>query len=108
MLIRTISATDLYELLLSGKVSEMIDVREPSEFELGHISGSKSIPLYQIPSKHAEIDTFSDVILICQNGIRSVIAQKYLEIKYPKCYFYNLSGGLHFWSLTVDNTLPLY
>jgi len=35
MLIRTISATDLYELLLSGKVSEMIDVREPSEFELG-------------------------------------------------------------------------
>ncbi len=108
MLIRTISATDLYELLLSGERPEMIDVREPGEFSLGHIPGSKSLPLYQIPNKHTNINTDADVILICQNGIRSVIAQKYLEIKYPVGRFYALSGGLHFWSLSVDKHLPLY
>jgi len=108
MLIRTISATDLYELLLSGERPEMIDVREPGEFKLGHIPGSKSLPLYQIPNKHAAIKTDKDVVLICQNGIRSVIAQKYLELKYPACTFYALSGGLHFWSISVDHTLPLY
>jgi len=107
-LLRSITVSELYEKLCAGEAIELIDVREPSEFNLGHIPGSKLIPLYQIPIKHKEIDTSGDVVVICQNGIRSAIAIKCLEMVNPRGRFFVLSGGLHMWAMMIDGTVPLY
>ena len=61
----TISTTEL-ENKLSEK-PQIIDVREPHEFKIGHIPGAKNIPL-------AKVSTYTpkgQVYLVCQSGMRN-------------------------------------
>ena len=48
-----------------------LDVRTQAEFDQGHISGSKLIPLDQLPGRLAEVPTDRDVVVICRSGVRS-------------------------------------
>ncbi len=60
----------IIQALKSGAV--VIDVREPSEFERGHVEGSLNIPLGKISSKANSISKkYSSVVTCCRSGIRS-------------------------------------
>lgn len=54
--------------------AQLIDVREPNEFEAGHILGARNIPLSQIHTRKAEIRKDMPVYFYCQNGMRSARA----------------------------------
>lgn len=63
-------ATDYKALVSEGAV--VIDVRTPGEFSMGHIKGSKNIPLNTIAKQVASIKKMNKtVILCCQSGMRS-------------------------------------
>lgn len=58
----------------------MVDVREPFEYQDGHVPGAVNIPLGQIPSRLAEMpDKAAAIFLYCASGARSSRAAAYLK-----------------------------
>jgi len=77
---------------------ELVDVRSPAEFEgeLGHLEGSKLLPLDELRRRMGEITTHKPVVLICQTGKRSAMAAAILrKAGLPRVA--NLAGGLVRW-----------
>lgn len=77
--------------------AQLIDVREPNEFEAGHILGARNIPVSQLKMRLQEIRPDKPVYLYCQSGIRSGRAAQTL---YRKGYkdLSHLQGGFKKWS----------
>jgi rhodanese-related sulfurtransferase len=77
--------------------AQLIDVREPNEFENGHILGARNIPLTQLKMRKGEIREDKPVYLYCQSGIRSARAAGVLKKK--GCQdISHLKGGFKQWS----------
>ncbi|MFP7493655.1 rhodanese-like domain-containing protein [Terribacillus saccharophilus] len=77
--------------------AQLIDVREPKEFDGGHILGARNIPLTQLRYRMTEIRKDKPVYLYDQNGTRTVRAASMLHKK--GCQDINqLKGGFKAWS----------
>ena len=61
------------ELLESGE-AQLIDVREPYEYEAGRIAGARHIELERLASKADTIDRDTTVVFVCRLGARSGMA----------------------------------
>ena len=85
----------------------LIDVREPWEFDICHIEGSRLIPMNDLASALDELDKNIDNVLICHHGIRSQRVGHWLEAS-GFTRIINLSGGIHSWAQTVDTSLATY
>jgi rhodanese-related sulfurtransferase len=77
--------------------AQLIDVREPNEFENGHILGARNIPLSQMKMRLQEIRPDKPVYLYDQNGLRSGRAAQFLNRKGYK-QLYHLKGGFKNWT----------
>jgi rhodanese-related sulfurtransferase len=77
--------------------AQLIDVREPNEFEAGHVIGARNIPLSQMKMRLKEIRPDKPVYLYCQSGARSGRAAQLL---YRKGYkdLSHLQGGFKKWT----------
>ena len=77
--------------------AQLIDVREPNEFENGHILGARNIPMSQMKMRLQEIRPDKPVYLYCQSGQRSARAAQLL---YKKGYkdLSHLQGGFKKWT----------
>ena len=76
--------------------AQLIDVREPNEFEAGHILGARNIPLSQLKMRMKEIRPDKPVYLYCQSGIRSSRAAQFLY-RHGYRQLYHLEGGFKKW-----------
>jgi sulfur-carrier protein adenylyltransferase/sulfurtransferase len=84
-----------------------VDVREPFEYDISRIPGSKLIPLGELPARLSELDSADDIVLHCKVGGRSAKALRILqEAGFRKLN--NLQGGITAWSDEVDPTTPKY
>jgi rhodanese-related sulfurtransferase len=54
----------------------VLDVRNPDEYEAGHVPGAKLIPLPELASRQEEIPDGDPVYVICATGGRSLVATK--------------------------------
>ena len=86
---------------------QLIDVREPHEWDICHIEGATLIPLGQIANRLNEIRGDDEVIIYCKMGGRSKKAYKILEDN-GFATLKNLRGGIRAWSEEVDPDLPTY
>lgn len=57
----------------------LIDVREPDEYQAGHVPGAVSLPLSVVPVRGHELPRDAAVYLICQVGGRSMQAAEVLD-----------------------------
>ena len=77
--------------LVSAKSSEgltIVDVRQPAEYEAGHIPGAKLIPLPELMERLDEIDSNKSIMVYCAIGGRSRVAAQMLAGKgYNRCFF---------------------
>lgn len=73
-----------------------LDVREPYEWDAGHITGSLHIPIGQIQSRYDELDADRDIIVVCQVGQRSELVANWLIANGYRAH--NLTGGLTSWT----------
>lgn len=89
-----VSAIELKHLLESNSSPFIVDVREKIEFYTYNIGGLH-IPLGELPNQLEELpeDLNTELIVVCQKGIRSRTAQKILEQAGYK-NVKNLRGGL--------------
>ncbi|MEW2439816.1 rhodanese-like domain-containing protein [Streptomyces caniferus] len=60
---------------------QLIDVRNPAEYEAGALPGARNIPLAGLPHRIDELDPARPVVLYCRSGNRSVIAAALLEAR---------------------------
>ena len=100
MTIPEISAEDLATRLESG--AQVIDVREPDEWDEAHLAGSYLIPLGQVVDRLDEIATGPSVYVICRSGVRSANACEYLRVQGIEAV--NVTGGILAW---LDAELPV-
>ncbi|MGV3706176.1 MAG: molybdopterin-synthase adenylyltransferase MoeB [Arcticibacter sp.] len=105
--LKEISAAEFQDWQDEGVEMEIIDVREPHEFELVNIGGTL-IPLAEISDKGDKVARDKKVVLICKSGVRSVRAIEILQEKYGFNNLYNLKGGLINLILEADLDLPTY
>ena len=85
----------------------ILDVREPQEYQICNIPGSKLIPLGELPSRLQELEGRGEMIVHCKSGVRSAKAVKLLrEAGFARAR--NLRGGILRWIDIVDPTLPKY
>lgn len=88
------SVNELRQRLAAGNSLQIIDVREPIEFHTHNIGGI-NIPLAQLPQQADVLNwnKASEIIVLCQAGIRSKTAQSILNEK-GYTHVRNLQGGL--------------
>lgn len=105
----TITATELRDLLDSGKEIELIDVREPVEWDIVHLPGAVLIPKDRILSGEAlsELPQNKPIVLHCKTGVRSAEALAALK-KAGFSDATHLQGGVIAWAKQVDTSLPVY
>lgn len=74
----------------------VLDVREPFEYEAGHIPGVTLIPMGEVPQRLSEIPTDKTVIVTCRTGNRSAQVTDYLRQQgYDNVH--NMNGGIVDW-----------
>ncbi len=101
-----VSAQQVYEIRASGPV-QLLDVREPWEWEEVHIEGSIHIPMGQILERWPELNSEQPVICICHHGMRSMQVGLFLE-KQGFQSVMNLRGGIDAWAREVAPELKRY
>jgi adenylyltransferase/sulfurtransferase len=89
-----ISVAEAKELIDKGDV-KIIDVREPSEYERGHIPNAELIPLAKVMSNPQSV-AFDNVVFVCEMGARSAVAAEFAA-SLGKQNLYNLEGGTSEW-----------
>ncbi len=91
-----VSSEEAKTLLDRGGV-QLVDVREPWEYDEAHIPGCRLIPLGDVPVRYGEIDRETPVVVYCKSGGRSGKAVAFLrEQGYEKAL--NLTGGILAWA----------
>jgi molybdopterin/thiamine biosynthesis adenylyltransferase/rhodanese-related sulfurtransferase len=103
-----ITATELKRRLDRGDDLQIIDVREPHEYEIARLPGTKLIPLGQVVNRLNEIDPSRETVCHCKGGIRSTKAIEALKRAGFPGRLINLKGGITAWSNEVDPTVPKY
>jgi adenylyltransferase/sulfurtransferase len=83
-------------------------VREPHEFEIARIPGTKLIPLGHVVTRMNEIDPAVDTIVHCKGGVRSAKAIEALKRAGYQGRLINLKGGITAWSEDVDPRVAKY
>lgn len=72
-----------------------LDVREPYEFDAGHVEGSLHIPIGQVGERWREVPSDGRVVVVCQIGQRSALVADFLRQRGLDAH--NLEGGLESW-----------
>jgi rhodanese-related sulfurtransferase len=98
----------LYARLQAGEDIQLIDVREPMEFDYCQLAGSQLLPLGELPRRADEVRSQGPVVLICHHGVRSMQALAYLQQRHSRQNLLNLKGGIDAWSRLVDPAVAIY
>jgi adenylyltransferase/sulfurtransferase len=105
----TITAVELKEWMDAGKDFQLVDVREPAEYEIVRIPGSVLIPKGDILSGEAlsALPQDRQIVVHCKSGVRSAEALAALKAA-GFTDAVHVQGGVLAWAKQVDPSLPTY
>ena len=102
-----ISVRELKNRMDNKEPLMLIDVREPYEYEIARIDGSRLIPLGELETHLSELTRTGVLVCHCHSGARSEHAARLLqEAGFENVY--NLEGGIDAWSVEIDPAVPRY
>lgn len=102
-----IAPQELKQKLDDNESVLLLDVREPSEYDIVHLEGARLIPLNTLPQNIESLPSDQEIVVYCHHGQRSLYAVAYLQqngFNEAK----NLIGGIDQWAAEMDPTLPRY
>jgi rhodanese-related sulfurtransferase len=103
-----ITPEELKQHLDNKEPLTVLDVREPWEFLAASISGSKHIPLDQVPARvNQELDPDEHIVVVCHHGVRSANVAAWLK-QQGFDSVQSLRGGIDRWSRVIDPSVPIY
>ncbi|MEE9440022.1 MAG: rhodanese-like domain-containing protein [Saprospiraceae bacterium] len=101
-------STDEYKAFVKSADENyiLLDVRNNSEFEEGHIPGAINIPLHQLRNSIGQLDCQKKIIIYCQKGLRGYVGRLILKNNNYKNVV-SISGGYKIWKMKKEDiTLP--
>lgn len=104
---KEISVQELKQMKDSGEDFQLIDVREPYEYDICNLDGHL-MPMASILDLASQISREKTVVLHCRSGQRSRIAIHSLEEKFGFKNLFNLKGGILAYADEVDSSLLKY
>lgn len=87
--------------------TQVLDVREPWEFAIGHLPGAKLVPLGELESHLNTLDPEREILVYCHRGLRSAAAVTRLRAA-GFTRVSHLEGGIDRWSAEVDGSIARY
>jgi adenylyltransferase/sulfurtransferase len=85
----------------------LLDVREPNEWDIGHLPDATRISVNELQGRMNELDTAREMVVYCRSGARSGRAVDMLRAAgFRKVK--NMTGGILRWSDEVDSSIPKY
>jgi rhodanese-related sulfurtransferase len=103
-----ISAEEVKAKIDAGESFTLLDVRELWEFETAKISGAKSMPMGDVPSRaHQELGAEDHIVVVCHHGVRSMNVTVWLRQQGFESA-QSMRGGIDVWSRRVDPKVPVY
>ena len=89
-------AVEVSEKLKNGKRPILVDVRQPDEYQRGHINGAKLVPLGELGRRMKELPKNREIVVVCATGNRSRSATKMLVREGYNAV--NMKGGMMSWA----------
>lgn len=105
--VKEVSVQELHQLISNNEKFQLIDVREPYEYEIAQING-ELIPLKYVLDKANQISKNEKVIIHCRSGKRSADAIRLLQESFGYDNLYNLKGGILAYANEIDKSLATY
>ena len=106
IIMKAITVQELKEKIDNNEDFQLIDVREPFEYEMSNING-ENIPLANVVLEASKISKDKPVIMQCRSGKRSAAALQQLEqLGYTNVY--NLEGGIIAWASEYEPDMQVY
>jgi rhodanese-related sulfurtransferase len=105
--IKAITVHELKKMMDEKNDFQLIDCREPHEYEFCNIGGDL-IPMGHIVKNIEKISRDKTVIVHCHVGGRSARIVSVLQSKYGFTNLFNLDGGIRAWSEEIDPSIPQY
>src|SRR5216117_2388714 len=106
-MVPAISVNELKRKMDAREAFELVEVREPFEYEIARIDGAKLIPLGEIADRTDELQREQPIVVHCHSGKRSAQAVRLLQLR-GFSNVYNHEGGIDAWSDQIDPTVPKY
>ena len=105
-----ISPIDFVKKRAQGWKPFLLDVRRADEESITSLQGTDlRIMHLEVPSKMQELPRDNDIVVYCRTGVRSDAVVRFLSDNgWRKENVYNLLGGIHLWSDTVDSSIIKY
>lgn len=104
---KEVTVEELKALLDSKADIQLIDVREPHEFDTCNLGG-ELIPMAEVPFNVDRIAKDKQVVIHCRSGGRSGSIIHWLEKNHGFTNLYNLKGGILDWARKIDTSMPTY
>ncbi|MFZ2907342.1 MAG: molybdopterin-synthase adenylyltransferase MoeB [Cyclobacteriaceae bacterium] len=104
---KEITVQELQQLKQNGADFQLIDVREPHEYDICNLEG-ELIPQAEIPHNVDKISKSKQVVVHCRSGKRSGDMVQWLEKNHGFTNLYNLKGGVTAWAKEIDPSMPTY
>ena len=102
-----ISADQLKEKLDAGQAPVLLDVREPTEWEIARLDKAILMPVAQVAARVNELSTADEIVVYCKTGARSGRITNFLrELGFRKVK--NLIGGIDEWAEKIEPEMPRY
>lgn len=103
---KEITVEELKQKIENKEDFQLIDVREPFEYEMSNLNG-ENIPLAGVVIEASKISKDKPVIMQCRSGARSAAAAMQLEqLGYSNVY--NLKGGILAWAAAFEPDMKVY
>lgn len=104
---KEVTVQELKKLMDSNADFQLIDVREPHEYDICNLNG-ELIPMSDIPNNVDKIAKDKQVVIHCRSGKRSGDMLLWLEKNHGFTNLYNLKGGILAWAKEIDPEFPTY
>ncbi len=105
--VRSLSVHQLQDWLDTEKPLQLIDVREPDEWEICSIPQAMRIPMRMVGGVMGQLSKEIPVALLCHHGMRSLMVAQQLDAAgFPAVY--NVEGGIHAWAAEIDVEMNRY
>ncbi|MGH7630907.1 MAG: molybdopterin-synthase adenylyltransferase MoeB [Gemmatimonadales bacterium] len=102
-----VEPTSLAAELAAGDRPTLLDVREPWEWEIARIEGSRLVPLGDLAARLGQLDSRTPLVTICHHGLRSAQARDLLRAA-GFAGVRSLSGGIDEWARVVAPGMARY
>ncbi|HET7637350.1 MAG TPA: MBL fold metallo-hydrolase [Ktedonobacteraceae bacterium] len=95
--VQTLDQLDVETLHSSQHNLKILDVRDPGEWNEGHIRGARHMPYYSVDQRHADLDPSRPLAVMCGSGQRSSLACSILQ-RHGFTSLFNVIGGMDAWN----------